>query len=225
MRTRNPDARFLAVRAMPAPPEEGLERALWELLRGVREDKVVSYAHEVYEKVSEREVLQAWFVARAEDAVITEVLRIPADVLAAYRHLFFDLSLFRDELDLVSWVSEYATERRGTPFGAQLLQQAMNCGVDALLWIYGRGQYVVDPHKVQQQAMTDAFVRGRSHRGHDLSGSQARAAMACLKLGASLAEKLAQRNGGAGLGDLLIKLRHRDLTSPREEIPQSDLLH
>jgi hypothetical protein len=225
MRTRNPDARLRAIQAAQQAPTHTLERALWEFLRGEGTDETVAYAREIYSNTREREVLQAWFIARATNEEITRYLRVPVVVLDAYRHLFFDVTIFRDELDIMSWVREYEENEQGSELGVDLLQMAFKSGVDALAWLYGRGELVLDPMKVQQQIMTDAFMRGRAHSGNSLSSKEVAAAHGLYKTANAIAEKLAKKSTGAGFDDLLIKLRHRDLTAPVEEIPKDDLLH
>lgn len=221
MRTRNPDNRYRSVKAATERPEHVLDAALWDLLhRGATANKTVMHAHEIWANPYEREIMQAFLLAGADDALLDTHLRLPPSVTQAYRHLFFDRNMFRDELDVMSWVRDY----QGTPEGTKLLHSAMENGVEVVAWICGY-HIALDAQTVQQRIMLDSFARSRSHRGNSLSSKEVAVAHSLMKTAASQAEKLSKRGSGAGLNELILKLRHRDMTSPVNEIPKDDLLH
>lgn len=213
MRTRNPDHRYRAVCRAAEEPAHGLEAALWKIRRGEEIVGVVKWAHEIYASVFEREVMQAWILSRASDDVIQRWLRIPPEVTQAYRYLFFDADIFRDELDILSWVHEYEQERLGSDLGVQLLQIAVMEGVDKLTFLYGRGEAEMDPDKVQYVAMTEAYHRGRAHRGASVSSKEAQAAHSFMNTAAKIAQGLGKK-GAPDLGGLRLKLKFNDQTEP-----------
>lgn len=225
-RKTRPDERYWELRNAAVAPEHPHERAMWELLKADGVDQIAAYALDIYLDDFEREVFQAWHMARASEEQITQHLRIPPEVTQLYRHVFFDMHLFRDELSVLRWVREYEDTTRGTAYGAELLRVANMGGVDALLWLFGRGEHVVESDKVMQQVMTDAYYRGRANRGHSVGSKEAAAAHGFMKTAFSAAQTLAKKGPIDGVNALLIKLRYRDMTSPVDKEQQKeDILH
>jgi hypothetical protein len=224
MTKRRPDQRYLTVKDSPKAPRDALERALWKILHRRGSDPTVTYALEIYSDEFQREVLQAWLLARADNAQIQTHLRVPPEVTDAYRPLFFDVERFRDELDLLSWVNDYEQKQQGTPYGVQLLKTAITGGADALSWLFGRGAFVVKPEKVSQQVMTDAFFRGQANRGHSLSSKEAAAAHSFYLTAFKVAQPLIPKGDANAAPEFHFKLMQRDLTAPVDSLPPGDIL-
>lgn len=226
MRVRNPDQCYRTVVAATEAPEHVYEKALWNALnsRPVRDERV-EWALEIYAAQFEREVFQAWLIARATEENIEKWLRIPIEVTKVYCHLFFNIHIFRDELDLLSWVQEFETEQRGSPYGANLLRDAVQGGIEKLCWIFGRNEYTANPDRVKQQAMTNLYLRSLSGRGCSVTSKEATAALAH----SNAALKAAQLVGQTSAPDsqaFLLKLKHREMTEPITDTPQEDeILH
>ncbi len=213
MRTRNPDHVYRRICRAAEEPENALEAALWKIRHGEEIQGVVAWAHEIYASVLEREILQAFIFARAPGDVIEKWLGIPEEVTEAYQHLFFDVDIFRDRLDALSWIHEYEQEQMGSTHGVQLLHVAFAEGVDKLAFLYGRGEADVDPEKVQRVAMTEAYHRGRAHRGASVSSKEATAAHAFLNTAVKIAQTIGKK-GGPDLESLRLRLRYNDQTEP-----------
>lgn len=224
MASRKPDDRYRAVldaKRFGTTPIDVRERALYDLLTGTGTNANVAYAHELYAREFRREILQAWIVAGATDEQVQTCLRVPIDVVSAYRHLFFDVTAFRDDLELFDWVNSYA----GTPSGKVLLQQATMSGITGLMWMYNRGDVKIDPKAVLRQAMTDAHFRSHAGRFNGIATREAEAAHKHMKTAMSAASQLAKGDTGNLLADLLIRLQHRDMTTPVTEELAENLLH
>lgn len=224
MRRREPAHRFLAVSSAKNPPSHPLEKALHALLNKGGTDAIVAYAHEVYTTPFEREVMQAFIVSGADDALIQQTLGVPLEVTQAYRHLFCDVTVFRDRLDLLRWAREYETSG-GSKEGAALLKTATMQGPKALAWVYGQGTVEVEPQDVLKHAMADAYFRGATNRDYKLSTKEANVTHALMASAVKIAtalDKAKPQNGNA----LAIKLRYREMTTPvGEGTPAVDLLH
>lgn len=224
MPSRNPWHRYRAVKDAPEPPEHPSERALWELLHGQAGDNYVARALEAYAGDTEREVMQAWLIAHATDAQVKQYLRVPEEVTRAYRHLFFDTGVFRDELDVLRWVREYKPSGTAA-YDEGLLQNAMMFGVDYLVWIFFRGESSVDPETVKKQVMADAYFRGRMNRFHPLTSREAQLSHTFMATAFKAAQALSER-GQPDINQLVIKLRYRDETVPVDEVVKhEDILH
>jgi len=226
MPRRSPDWRLRAVKSATKPPEDALERALYSLLKTKETDnEPVAYAAEIYTRESEREIMQAWLLAGATDGQIQENLSVPQDATQAYRELFFDVTAFRDRLDMLSWVGDYHKVHGGTPYGARLLQTAMTRGVDTLRWLFGPNNADVDPNLVLQNAMSDAYYRGKSNRDYALSSKEAGMAHNFMNTAVKIATQLSKEKP-PDANALVIKLRYRDMTESVEGVAdKADLMH
>lgn len=227
MKRRRPEHRFLAVSRCKQEPAEPLEAALWHLMCGETTTmQSVEWAFDIYKEQREREILQACLVARASEVEISNVLRVPPEVTRAFRHLFFDIEAFRDELHLLTWIDDYAIGREGTAYGAQLLRTAVTAGFDGLRWMFGRGKTTIDAQDVLQRVMTDAYFRGAINNGQGVDSGQAKAAHSLLKTAAGIAANLSRRAPAKGVNDVLFKLLHRDDTTPITDVrPEDQPLH
>jgi len=226
MRRRRPDWRLLAVKSATEPPKDALELALYDLLRtNIIDNEPVAYAAEVYGRESEREILQAWLLAGATDDQVFESLGVPCQVTQAYRELFFDVTAFRDRLDMLSWVSDYTKVHGGSPYGTRLLQTAMTRGVDTLRWLFGPNNADVDPNMVLQHAMSDAYYRGKSNRDYALHSKEAGMAHNFMNTAVKIAGQLSKEKP-PDANALVIKLRYRDMTESVEGVAdKADLMH
>lgn len=226
MRVRNPDQCYRAVVEATEPPEHVYERGLWNALRSEPvKDPNVSWALEIFSTPFEREIFQAWLLARATEDDIEKWLRVPPEVTRVYTHLFFNVDIFRDELDLLSWVQEFEEERRGSAYGVKLLRDAVQSGMEKLCWIFGRNDYVVDPDRVKQRAMTDLYLRSLAGRGHGVTSREAAAALAHSNA-ALKAAQLVEQTSAPDAQAFLLKLRYREMTEPVTKTAETnEILH
>ncbi len=217
-----PDARYRAVKSLVKTggvrPIDDLDRALYDFLATGLLDGVVDYACDIHESEFRREILQAWIAANATSQQIHDCLRTPVDVINAYRHLFFNIGVFRDDLDLFDWVHEY----NGTDYGKTLLMQAVSTGVQGLMWQFNRGDANIDPKGVLRQIMTDAHFRAAAGRMGAVGSAEAAAALRHMTVAMSAANALVKNDTGNLLADLFIKLQHRELTTSIAEEPAED---
>lgn len=230
MRRRFPDNRYRYVKQAvidKKPPENETEKALYDLYTGTGTDENVIYALEIFSNIFEQEILNSWFLAGAKDNDIEAHLGIPEDVAHTYRHLFFDTTQFRDELDIYSWVLECEQHEWYGSRGVALLKQALTGGLDALAWVYSRNREVIDPRKVMENIMADAYFRSRIYRGNPIISRGAKEShtymATALKAGDLLARHSPQQV--TGISDLIIKLEHRDSTIPVSDLNTEDILH
>jgi hypothetical protein len=224
VRTPDPSHRYRAVKDAAEAPEHPVEGALWNLLHDQAGDNRVAYALEIYAGDTEHEVLDAWLIANATDAQVKQYLRIPEDVTRAYRHLFFDLAAFRDELDVLRWTREYKPSGSAA-YGEGLLQNAVMFGVDYLVWLFFRGQSSLDPETVNKQIMADAYFRGRMNRFHPLTSREAQLSHTFMATAFKVSQALSAGTP-PDINQLVIKLRYRELTEPIDEVVKhEDVLH
>jgi len=230
VRTRFPDNRFRYIKKAIAAkeiPEHPTEQALYYFLMEKKPDEIISYAYELYSQPYERNILNSWLLAGATEEDIKFHLRIPCDVAHTYMHLFFDITQFRDELDIYSWVNELERDNLVDEAGLQLYKQALMGGLDAMAWIYSRHRTAMEPRKVLENIMADSYYRAKANRQANITSKAAKEAHSymntALKAGDLLAKHTPQQM--TGVSDLVIKLETKDLTTPADDAKTEDLLH
>lgn len=234
MRQRNPDNRFRYVASCIGRgevPEYPIEKALFDYLSTGTTDHVdVNYAREIAENQYEKEILNAFLLSGATDEQLFEHLKIPVKVVATYRHLYFDVTQFRDELDIFSWVREQEVQKGSGTYEVELLRQAVLGGVEAMLWIYSRNSQGLDPKEVLENILADAYFRSKMNRSAPITSKIAKEAHTymntAIKAGDLLVKHNLTQNQVSNTSDMMLKLGHRELTHSFTEIPnKDDLLH
>lgn len=222
---REPDERYHVAVAAQLEPEHPIEAKLWRCLRKLETCPHMARAIEIYGDQFERERLQPWFMAGAETADIAERTGLHPDTLDAYRHLCFNITLFRDLLEKQRWVANYEARRSSTREGALYLQKALFHGVEAVAHVMGAPSRL-DPGHVLDQVMRDTFFRGLAMRDAKLTGAEATAAHGLLKTAIGLATEAAKTKP-PGVNDILIRIKNRDLTQPATVVETSagEILH
>jgi hypothetical protein len=222
MPRRSPDHRAIAVSKAREQPEHALEKALWRLRRGMDSDDAVARAVELSESRA-RDCLHGWLLATPKDDEISRRTRVPIDVILAYRHLFFDVAVFRDHLDLVDWARAAGEAPNATPESTQYVRWAIMYGVEAVAYMSGL-PVSIDPGMVQSQAMTDGHFRALMGREAGLDSATAREALKHQQMAVAQAAILAKRSPGTD--SVAIKLKHREMTSSIEFVDKTaEVLH
>jgi hypothetical protein len=217
---RRPDHRWLNVKSSPAEPVHPVESACWRHLHKLEMVPVIDRALEIYEETFERERLQPWLLAGAEDRDIQDRTGLPIEITRAYRHLFFDVSVFRDMFDKQLWVHRY----QGTPEGLAYLQKAVIYGVEAIAHVMG-APVKLDPHNVVEQSMRETFFRGQALRYAKLGSPEAAAASSLLKAAVD-SSQLMTKTRPANITDIMFKLKNREMTVSVEDVElEGEILH
>ena len=143
MPVRDLAQRSLNAHAAKTEPQQPYERAFWLIERGEGDNSEhimpVAYAMEIRRNPFECDILDAWLLSRAQDSDVEKWLKVPASTVAAYRHLYFDVTAFRDELDILSWVRAQTELREEGDYGPSLFKTAVPTGMAALIWLFGGG--------------------------------------------------------------------------------------
>jgi len=221
-RERCPDDRFQAALRSPHEPVNVYEAALWRFKTQNVQDDVIERVVDAYEDTFEREMLQAWIIAGANDEMINRRISMPLDMLEPYRHLCCNVYAFRDKLEMMRWVNMY----KGSRAGKILLERAMHFdGIEAIAHLSGL-KTELEPEHVNAQAMRESYFRGISTlRASSISGPDAMAAHSLMKT-AMTAAAAAANQGTPNMAETLLKLKHREVTWHVEDIaPHGEILH
>lgn len=223
-RERLPDEGYRALLKLGMPPTDPADAAVWNYIILQHAHPVAERVVDLYQSDFEREQLQAWIVAGADDERINRDLRIPIAVLQTFRRLCCNVANFRDRLEMLRWVNQYG----GTRQGKLLLEKAVHFhGVEALAHLHGLPSNL-DPSEVHKQTMREAYFRGISTaRATRLGTPEAVAANAALKTAAASALAL---GGGddASLTDVIAKLKlkfREDTLAADAAVPREEILH
>lgn len=215
---REPDERYHAAIRSRAEPDHPIESLLWRCARGLDSSDHMTRAIEVYGDQFERERLQPWILAGAEDNLIVDRVGLHPEMLTAYKHLCFNVSLFRDLLDKQRWVNGYEQRPGSTREGALYLRKALLHGVEAVAHVMG-APCRIEPNDVLEHAMRDTYFRGLALRDARLTGAEAVAAHGMLKTATALAQEQAKVRP-PGVNDILIRIKHRDLTQSLDNMTE-----
>lgn len=219
---RRIDERFRAALLAPAEPENPFERALWQFrYNGVAADAIIRVV-DMYEDTFERELLQAWIIAGADDQMINARMGASLDMLPAYRHLCCNTSVFRDRFELLRWVRSY----QGTDAGKILLEKAVHFdGIEGIAHLCGLPTHL-DPAYVNEQVMRETYFRGSTTlRSSDISSKEANDAHAMLRSAMSAAQAAGKRSA-PNMAETLLKLKHREMTFKADEVvPREEIMN
>lgn len=230
MKSVSPRHRFeavlAAVKTASPPPEGEVEKALHAYItRTGTPSSTVEYAYDLFLNKQHRAVLDAFILADADRTVVSKVLSIPPSVLMAYQYLFFDVETFRNRLEKISYASTYD----GDAYAAELLRTGVMVGPEYLVWTYG-GREAIDTRQVVRHTMIDAYFRGMSHKGNNLTSGIAKEAQkwwATAIRNAEILEKMDPQASKQAYEELRIALEGVDETTPADKapVPLEDILH
>lgn len=228
---RQPYHRYEEVaRGLSAPATAQLDatqQALRAVLLGAPgADAATAYAYDLFRTPSHRAALDAFVLAEATPETVNAVIGVSADVVRRYAHLFMDVSVFRNRLEMLTWASEYD----GDAYGKELCRAALTIGIDYLLWAFGKGDADLDARMVVRRTMVDSFYRGLAHRGNGLTAGVTKEAYkwwATAVRNAEILEKIDPRVSKHAAEELKIALEARDDTLKPEDAPVTldEILH
>jgi len=220
-----PNHRHDAVRAAidaKKRPAEQLELELYNLLQGNQASVAVTKAHDIYAHTYKREVMESFLLVSVPAEDIELILGIPAEVTAAYKHLFFDSDVFEDELDRI----EYAYSYSRNDYGAELKKFAMDLGKESLKIRLSRGSYTVSSATVQGEIRATAYMIAQRAKTCNLTSDEAKEALrwAQVALKASVED---EEREAAGIEEISLALEARDETTNADKsgVDPKDIVH
>lgn len=190
-------------------------------------DAQEAYAYELYQNPEHRMVLDAFLLSKCPHEMIANTLSLDSSVLAVYGHLFMDVDVFRNKLELLSYAKLYS----GSEHARELIRTAVTIGHEYLLWAYGKpNEDVVETRYIVRKTMIDTFFRGQAHRGNGITSAVAKEARAWMQMSvanAALLEKIDPRTTKAAVQELRIAIEGRDstLAPDASPVPIEDILH
>lgn len=216
----DPDARWRLVLRAEAEPSNAIDAACWRHVKRHEDNLEMERAIEIFKEPFERERFQPWLLAGATEEDINARVGVNVQTTKNYKHLFFDVTVFRDELEKQLWVAKY----EGSPEGMAYLQKAVLHGVEAVAHVMG-AVCTLDPNTVIEQSMKDAYFRSQALRGAKLSSPEINMAHSLMKTAIEHAQLLSKHKP-ANLHDIMLRLKNRELTHTADDIASiAEILH
>lgn len=223
MPLREPDHRWHAVERARECPEHAIEAELWRALHEQGPHGDASLAYEVYADAA-RWCMQGWLLSKAKDEDIARRLGFSEGLVRAYRHLFFDVTVFRHHLDLVAWIKRLNDRSDYPPEALQFLRWAVMYGTEAIAYLSGVPVYL-DPRTVQEQSMIDSHYRSLQGRDAAIDSAAAKEALKHMQLAVNQAAVLSKA-APPSARDFAVKLKHREMTTSIQVVDQTtEVLH
>jgi hypothetical protein len=203
-------------------------KELVAVMRDDIQDTDLNYAWDLYKDAYIRTIVNSLFLSNTPFEVMARTTEIPAKVLSLYGEYIFDLSVFRNRLERISFVNtycQYVTDDEG-----QFLRAAITCGSDYVVWLIN-GDPRHPPKEVLNVVMMDGFFRSQAHRGAPLTSELAKQARGWLQDAHRAAvnlQKLDPKDDEDALRELHMTLAYQDDTTNEEhlEAPRpEDILH
>ena len=147
-------------------------------------------------------------------------LAMPSDEISAYRHLFFDTSVFKTDLELIVFMQTIPEDNPNKQF----YRIAIHQGLGALRWHFCRNKGEIEPEEVAKTIMMDTYYRFLSHRGTPLTSKVAREAMKLARVSLEGCRTLMTDEGPAisETESLKIKFEKTKKNRTLEELKQED---
>jgi hypothetical protein len=159
-----------------AAPTGPLEEGLAALLSDKPAPADVIYARDIYEDPYKSEVLEAFLLAEATPEQIADVVRVPAPVTVAYKHLFFDRNVFKDELDVESYVQGYPDDTKEHKWGKELKSCALVLGLEYLTFRFSHKEAEIDLAGSLKNIVSGSYMLAKAARINPLDSNSSREA-------------------------------------------------
>lgn len=227
MRLRDPRHRYASIKYRNRTPESDFERSLFVLLHGSEElnkltphrpwtadtvvDPSINYPLDVFRSETTRPIIEAFLLATDDDAAVGSALSMPVDEVSAYRHLFFDTTAFRTDLDIIVYLQTIPDDASYKG----LYKIAFHQGVEALRWHFCRDKGQAEPADVIRTLMTDTFFRSLEHRGQSITSKAAKEAAKMASTALLCAKTLLQESSTTESDIESLRMKFEEIRSSR----------
>ncbi len=184
------------------PPSDPLDLALFRVLKGQRDNAVVSTAYDIF-RSPYRHVMDALCLCSAKDAEVEKCLELRPGVYAVYQTLFFDRAVFTSVFAMRHYVETLHLTREER----DVYEVALVEGAGRLLDRYRMTERPpLEPQVVLEDMMGEAYSRAFEHRGKPLTSKTAEAAFRWGRAAAATAATIKTTAQGTRVADALSAL-------------------
>lgn len=189
------------------------------------EDIVTHLIYKTYQRPYKKELLEAALISGAEPKEINAAFGIPENMTELYMHLFFDMNVFEDRLDIIEYVQMYSKSK----FGKEAKEFAIKLGKEAFFVRYGSASYAIDARHVHESIMSMAYMLGTLAKSNPTDSSTAKEAMkwAQLSIKASSTKPQQSQSAAKGIEQIRIALQTKNEieTPENSDIDPTEILH
>lgn len=195
---------------------------LYDHLTGKDVSFDVRRSYDIFLHEYKRETLESLLLVSASASEIEHVLRVPPGVTEAYKKLFFDTTVFEDELDVLDYAKNISVDT----FGGELKQFAVDLGKECLKVRLSRGGYTVDPGTVLDGVRSTAYMLTQIAKINRADSSFANAALRWAQVSLRAVPEN-EETVEAGVEKLRMALETKDETTDEERsgISRESILH
>ena len=194
---RLPDHRYLSIKNTIEKngifkSEHPDEISLYQLLaRETCELEYIYDAYDIYRHEDNKHILNALILAKGTTEQICSHLAMSMSLISAYRHLFFDNSIFRHDLAIKNYVETLELDDR------KQLYYTLGCekGFKTLAKKFRIGEpESINPKEALNELLGDQLDRARSHRGFALTHAITKEAFKWSQLATNTANNLVRQD-------------------------------
>jgi hypothetical protein len=173
-----------------------------------------------------RALLNGFLISNESPVTIAALINESPGVVSSYSHLFFDTSVFFNDLLKVAYIRSLPSDDESQVFEKQVLSWGHYLGAKYIAWKIGsKNSTEILPSQAVKKVLDDSMWRSSEHALEDITSKKAKESRAWVPQVLRSAELLNNLETTAGmenaLSELKIKLTTEDLQDP--EIDMSEI--
>ena len=201
------------------------QRCFVYIHRGITEDlelqpiiNSVKKAILLYSIASCRSLLNGFLISEESPVAIASIIKDDPGVVSAYAHLYFDTSVFFNDLLKIAYIRSLPTNDDSEVFEKQVLSWGHYLGAKYIAWKIGcKSSNDILPSQAVKRVLDDSIWRSSEHALEDISSAKAKESRAWVPQVLKSAELLNNIETTAGMENALSELKIK-LTSSIDPI-------
>lgn len=183
-----------------------------------------SYAESIYNSEHKREILEAFLLTKEKIESIAKVLDVPEDVVTLYSKYFFDVTVFKDKLDIEEYIESYESD-----YGKNLKLCAMTLGPEFLKFRYGYDESKLDIPSILRSIIESANVLSLAAKINPLNSTTSREARQWMATAIKAIETYTRVSPRMKKDDdawtIVLTQKDDTISSENSDITTNDLVH
>lgn len=208
-----------------------IQRCYVHICRGITEDETlqstlmsVKKAMLLYEMPSCKALLNGFLISEESAVSIAAIIRDDPGVISSYAHLYFDTSVFFNDLLKISYIRSLPTSTDTEVFEKQVLSWGHYLGAKYIAWKIGcKTSSDLLPSQAVKRVLDDSIWRSSEHALEDISSARAKESRAWVPQVLKSAELLNNIETTAGMENALSELKIKLTSSedPAEKLTEN----
>jgi hypothetical protein len=167
-----------------------------------------------------RAALRAFLIAKTPHAPFLAATDIDEETLLAYKHLFFDPTVFINRLIKIAYVRQLPADSDHGKFERDMMMCGLQLGWEYVLWKVTGGRFQMPVKEALRHVLTDSLWRSREHVFNSITDARTKESRAWIPQALKTAELLEKINPDRvnALEDLKLQLVGLDTTKTAEQL-------